>query len=243
MSDGELTLWSTILGASIAAVVSYLLARRTSQETLRRDAEQRREAKLGLALEAHVKLKTIIDNLGTLLRMIEDQLSRPPSPNARPWMSVMPIVGHTSEDTVRFAAAELVLFMEAQRADLAGDLQVLARRNGVANVVLETYNERRDALKAKMPAPESVSGQLGTTPLTREQVQALEPDMVALDSLILQLVPNLREDLKMGLRIAAEFGPVLQKHFDDRRFPEFRIPQEDVNASEVGSATVPTAAK
>jgi hypothetical protein len=180
-----------------------------------------------LALQAHVKLKTIIDNLGTLLHMLERALSNPPAPGARPWQCVEPIVGQRGENAVEFAAAELALFLEAQRGDLAEQMQMLARKNAVAGAVIETYNDRRDALRAKMPVPEAVEANLGTTPLTREQFMAVAPDMAALDSLIEQIVPMLREDLQFGLEIAAEFGPVLQQHFRDTRFPGFLIPASE----------------
>ena len=226
MNDALLTFSSTILGAVIAGVISWLLARRTSKETLQRDREQRREEKLGLALQAHVKLKTIIDNLGTLLRMIERALANPPSANSRPWMCVEPIIGHRGEHSVEFTAAELALFLEAQRADIAEELQLLTRRNSTAGVVLETYNARRADLKLKMPPPQMIKDNHGTTALTKDQYLALVPDMVALDSLIEQLVPALREDLALGLKIAKSFGPVLKAHFGDKRFPGFLIPEK-----------------
>jgi hypothetical protein len=224
MSDAALTFSSTILGAVIAAIFSWLLARRTSKETLARDAVQRREAKLSVALQAFVKLKTIIDNLGTLLRMLERALAHPPSPGSRPWMCVEPIVGSANEHRIEFTAAELALFIEAQHAEIAEDMQLLARKNSTAGVVIETYNARRDALKAKMPPPQLIEGTRGTTALTEEQFRVLAPDMAALDSLIDQIVPMLRVDLALGLRIAGEFGPVLRKHFGDSRFPAFLIP-------------------
>jgi hypothetical protein len=224
MSDAALTFGSTILGAIIAAVFSWLLARRTSKETLTRDREQRREGKLGLSLQAFVKLKTMIDNIGTLKNMLEGALSNAPSPHSRPWMCVEPIIGSGGEHKVEFTASELALFMEAQRADLAEQMQLLARRNSTAGIVIETYNSRRDALKAKMPPPQIIEGSRGTTALTEDQMRVLLPEMVALDSLIEQLVPMLREDLQLGLDIAAEFGPALQQHFSDKRFPAFLIP-------------------
>jgi hypothetical protein len=231
MDDAALTFGSTILGAVIAGVISWLLARRTSNETLQRDREQRREEKLGLALQAHVKLKTIIDNLGTLLRMIERALANPPSSGSRPWMCVEPIIGHRSESAVEFTAAELALFLEAQRADIANDMQLLAHRNATDGAVLNTYNARRADLKLKMPPPQLIQGTNATTALTREQAQALAPDMVALDSLIDQLVPALREDLALGLRIAEAFGPVLKAHFGDKRFPAFIIPPQVLDST------------
>jgi hypothetical protein len=241
VNDAALTFGSTILGAVIAGVISWLLARRTSKETLQRDREQRRDEKLGLALQAHVKLKTIIDNLGTLLRMIERALANPPAPGSRPWMCVEPIIGHRGEHAVEFTAAELALFLEAQRGDLANDMQLLVRRNATAGVVLETYNARRADLKSKMPPPQMIQGTHGTTALTKDQAQTLAPDMVALDSLIDQLVPALREDLALGLTIAEEFGPVLKKHFGDKRFPGFLIPQQDPqqDRGETGSRSPP----
>jgi hypothetical protein len=231
MSDSMLTFGSTILGALIAGIFSWLLARRTSKETLQRDHEQRREEKLGLALQAHVKLKTIIDNLGTLLRMIESALNNPPSPASRPWMCVEPIIGHRGEHSVQFTAAELALFLEAQRGDIAEQMQMLARKNSTAGAVIETYNTRRDEMKSKFPPPDVVDGNLGTTALTREQFMALAPDMAALDSLIDQIVPALREDFDLGLAIAAEFGPVLKSHFGDKRFPGFLLPKHDAPRS------------
>jgi hypothetical protein len=172
-------------------------------------------------------LKTIIDNLGTLLRMIESALANAPAPGSRPWMCVEPIIGHRGEHSVEFSAAELALFLEAKRADIAEELQLLVRRNSTVGVVLETYNDRRAALKAKMPPPQVIQGTLGTTALTREQAQALAPDMVALDSLIHQLVPALREDLALGLKLADAFGPVLKAHFGDHRFPGFLVPAQE----------------
>lgn len=226
MSDPLLTFGSTILGAVIAGVISWLLARRTSKETLHRDSEQRREEKLSLALQAHVKLKTIIDNLGTLLRMLERALANAPGPGARPWMCVEPIVGSRNEHEVEFTAAELALFLEAQRADISEKLQLLSRRNSTTGVVIDTYNVRREALREKMPPPHFIEDTKGSTALTRDQALALGPDMAALDSLIDQLLPSLREDLTLGLEVAREFGPVLKRHFGDKRFPAFLIPDQ-----------------
>jgi hypothetical protein len=63
MSDPLATFAATILGALIAGLISWLLARQSSKETLRRDREGRREDKLAIAYQAFVKLKTIIDSL------------------------------------------------------------------------------------------------------------------------------------------------------------------------------------
>jgi hypothetical protein len=169
--------------------------------------------------------------------MIERALANPPSPDARPWMCVEPIIGSGDEHSVRFTAAELALFMEAQRADIAEDMQMLARKNSTAGASLETYNKRRDLMKEKMPPPESVVGNAGTTGFTREQYMAVLPDWVALDGLLEQLVTYLREDLELGLRIAEAFGPALQKHFEDKRFPGFLIAGQNEAKPRVGGAS------
>lgn len=224
MSDSILIFGSTILGAAIAALFSWLLARRTSKETLARDREQRLETKLGLALQAFVKLKTVIDNQWTVHEMLEQALAHPPSADARPWQCVERTVSHRGEYLVEFTAAELALFMEAQRGEIAESMQMLARRNATVGAVLERYNECLDVLRAKMPPPQVLEGGRRTTAFTEEQYMALAPHMAILDSLIEQLVPVLREDTQLGHSIAAEFGPVLRKHFDDERFPAFVIP-------------------
>jgi hypothetical protein len=224
VTDAQLTFASTILGAVIAAVFSWLLARRTSKETLARDAEQRVEAKLGLALQAMVKLKAIIDNTGTTQRMLATALSSAPIQGARPWQCVEPLIGHPGDYLIEFSASELALFMEAGRADIAEHMQMLARKNAVSGAVIKVYNERRVELTTKMPPPAHVEGTHGTTELTQEQYLAVARDMAALDSLINQLIPALAEDLSVGLRVAAEFGPALRRHFKDQRFPQLRVP-------------------
>lgn len=223
MSDAIITFGSTVLGAVIAAVFSWLLARRTSKETLERDKAQRRDEKLAITLQAFVKLKTIIDNIGTLKLMIDRALARPHGAGAQPWMLVEPIVGSRVEHEVQFTAAELALFMEAQRADIAEDMQMLARKNATAGAVIDTYNELRGKLKEMMPPPDAVSGTLGTTALTSDQMRALKPHMVALNSLIDQLVAALAEDLELGLKVAADFGPALRAHLGEKGVPAFEI--------------------
>jgi len=229
VNDAIITISSTVLGAIIAALFSWLLARRASTETLERDRQQRREQKLAITLQAFVKLKTIIDHLGTLKRMIDRALSRPHAHDAQLWMLVEPIIGHPSDHQVEFTAAELALFMEAQRADLAEDMQMLARKNSTTGAVISTYNQLRAELKEKMPPPIIVQGALGTTALTPEQMRALLPHMVALNSLIEQLVVALREDVALGLKVAKEFGPALKAHFGGSDIPAFVVP-DDVDA-------------
>jgi len=226
VNDATITLGSTVLGAVIAAIFSWLLARRTSKETLERDKQQRREQKLALTLQAFVKLKTIIDNLGTLKRMLDRALAQPHGEGTQAWMLVEPIIGHRAEHLVEFTAAELALFMEAQRADIAEDMQMLARKNSTAGVVIETYNELRAKLKEMMPPPDMVQGNLGTTALTREQMRVLLPHMVALNSLVEQLVEALREDLELGLKVARDFGPALRAHFGPKGVPSFEVPEQ-----------------
>lgn len=223
MTDALATVLSTILGAVIGAVVSWIIARQASRETLRRDQEERRERKLTLAYQAFVKLKTIIDSVGTLDGMLRRALTSG-QPGARPWMLVEPIIGSSQEHETHFDAAEIALFVEAGSAQLAEDLQMIARRHTTAGTVIAEYNTRRQALAEKMPPALFVQGTAATTALTPEQFALVQRDMIGLDSLILQLTPALAEDLELGLSIASRFGPALRTHFKDNRFPGFRGP-------------------
>ena len=61
--------------------------------------------------------------------------------------------------------------------------------------------------------------------------------MVALDSLITQLIVTLPEDLALGLATAERFGSALQGHFDDKRFPAFLIPEVLSESGDVGTSS------
>jgi hypothetical protein len=65
-----------ILGGAIATINSFLVARRTSRETLRRDEKARFETRKAAALRAMVKLLIIVNGIETLHRSLEGLASQ-----------------------------------------------------------------------------------------------------------------------------------------------------------------------
>jgi hypothetical protein len=226
LSDATATIVSTVMGALIASIVSLVLARRTSRETLERDRLQRLDQSKSIAFRAMVNLKSIVDNLGTLRGMLQSALNRRPTDDTPLWTVVEPIVGHEDDYSVRFSSEEIALFIEAGRSDIAANLQLLAKKNATLGAAIETMNHRRQSLRDKMPTPALVESLSATTRLTREQYLELAPDMQALDQLIRDIVRFLDEDFQLALETSKDFGPALRSHFKDENFPALILPSE-----------------
>ncbi len=77
-----------------------------------------------------------------------------------------------------------------------------------------------------MPPPASVQGRTGSTVLTREELMRVRPQMVALNSLLSQLMGHLEEDVALAVALAKDFGPILRNYFDDPKYPAFVVPED-----------------
>ncbi|MBF9153109.1 hypothetical protein [Novosphingobium jiangmenense] len=103
-----------LLGALAGGIPAWGLAKRQSNETLRRDREQREENQKALAFSVAVKLIQIINSTIILNNHLKSCLALRQDPareHMEPWQVVVPIVGNTDqESSIRFTAEEMAVF-------------------------------------------------------------------------------------------------------------------------------------
>lgn len=215
-------LWASVIGALVgsatAAIPAYLLARKTSVETLERDRISRSEAQRLATLRAFIKIQRIVNGIETLHRGIEGMIEQANAKGHRGWLwqKVMPMTGFTS-DLVRFEADEVLVFV-SRDAEYLNDLLLAAERYNALQSSFVTYGERRTLLTDQLPV-QQMQGQQGTTNLTPEEAARFQPKVVELESLVEQLRAMALSDYIQTLSLAERFGPKARNYLDDPTFP------------------------
>jgi hypothetical protein len=218
-----------IIGALAGGCSAWLLARRNSNEILRRDQEKRTEDQKAAAFRVFVKLLTIINSIKSLHDHIHDALASGKDPSRshmEPWMLVRPMVGFADEGDTRIDPDEFAVFFAAGDRQFLHDLMLLDRRHASAYASFQAYCERREAFVAVAPTPDSFKGDLGGASLTREQVMRLRMYTIPLNNIIEALAPALVEDWKSAKSLALRFGPLVQSYFKDPEFVALVVPEE-----------------
>ena len=131
-----------VIGALAGGIPAWLLAKRQSDETLRRDREQRVENQKALAFSVAVKLLNIINSTISLSNHVKSCLALRDNPNRvhmEPWQVLVPMIGHTDEGSIRFAAEEMGVFAAANEYDLMQDMMLLAVRHSSTLATFQEY--------------------------------------------------------------------------------------------------------
>ncbi|MEP7222554.1 MAG: hypothetical protein ABI673_07800 [Novosphingobium sp.] len=207
-----------IIGAFAGGLPAWLLAKRQSDEALRRDRETRTAAEKVLAFKINVKLLTIINNT------IHDWchfhrslalLKEPATQHMEPWQAVRPIIGHTDADILHFDAEELAIFMAAKERQFLSDLIVLAQRHATSIMVMREYCSQREALKARSPHPENMDGDIAQAMITDEERMKLLPYTRPLNGMVVQMVAAADENIRLGREVAGRIRSIFQAYFGD----------------------------
>lgn len=219
-----------VIGALAGGVPAWLIARRQSNETLRRDEEQRTRQDKALCFAVHVKLITIINSVVQDWCHIQRAmlvLSDPETSHMEPWQALEPIVGHTDEGQVRFTPEELGLFMAANEPEFMMDLMLIAQRNGASIAAMKEYHLRREELRAFYPKPEVVLGRMMKASITREDWLKLLPYTLPLDGMVKQMSEHSGENINQCREIANRIGPIVQKYFNDPKMGGISFPTDE----------------
>lgn len=144
-------LLSAILGALIAGVVSWLLARQTSNETLRRDAALRTDALGASALRLMIKASLILSDAQSLDRILREAIANGEQnfPGAMRWQYIPGIA--TDYQVFEVEADELrpLLTVKEHALFQSAVTMIMVHRDLVNN--LRRYAEERDRLREQMP--------------------------------------------------------------------------------------------
>lgn len=218
-----------ILGALAGGIPTWLLAKRQSDETLRRDREQRLENEKALAFSAGVKLLSIINSVVEFrnhIRMGMAFRQQPGCEHMEPWQTLIPLVGHTDEHEVRFTSTELAVFAAAKEYDFMQDMMLLAARNASSLESFRQYCIMRREFLAIGPKPTSFEGAIGSALLTAEQVEQYKPYTIPLNNIVRGLEEGVRKDYELATKVAGDFEKVTSTYFKVDKFLSFSIPGE-----------------
>lgn len=215
-----------IIGALAGGIPAWLLARRESNENLRRDKEQRVEQELAAAFRIFTKLSIMVNDLASTLIQIEEMLLRPVDPNdeAPTQRRISAFAGAASEPELPFAPEELQILLAADEADYLMQLDLFARRYAGNLRALHTYGELKSKLHDLMAESEQVKFGPGNTILTKiddKNAPKLRIQARTLESLIVPLIDAIRNDTVLGVRLALQYGPKMKAYFGNRRVPFF----------------------
>jgi hypothetical protein len=229
-------LGGAIIGALAGGIPAWILARRNSNEVLDRDRARRIEREKGSAFRVFVKLLTITNSIYGLRTHVRECLAIREQTERRhmePWQVLIPIVGFTDESSINFEPDELAVFYAANERKFLMDLILLGRRHAASFSSFQTYCERREAFTAVAPTPTDFDGAIGGADLTREEVMRMRLYTIPMNMLAEGLAAGLEQDWDQAKNVAKQFGPIVQRYFDDPDFVALEVPEEAVKAEKL----------
>ena len=217
------------IGALAGGIPAYFLALRSSKEVLERDQHARVQQERADAFRAHVRVGELVNGILSLQMQIEEMVQASagmPHGEVFLWVGVRPIAGLADEGLIAVQASEAALFVAAGAEDYVNDLLLLPKRyKAVVSALLE-YRRLRDGLTREMPVS-AFEGDIGSTYLTKDQLDALMPRMIELNSIIAKVRSHLAKDRETALRLARDFAPIMKRYFKVEKFPGFTLEQDD----------------
>jgi hypothetical protein len=220
-----------VIGALAGGIPAWLLAKRQSDETLRRDREQRVENQKALAFSVVVKLLHIINSTISLSNHVKSCLALrndPARAHMEPWQVLVPMIGHTDDEgSIRFTAEEMAVFAAANEYGFMQDMMLLAVRHASALSAFKEYCVMRNEFRAIGPKPQDFDGQIGGGWLTPKEVDSYKPYTIPMNNVVIGLDAGLEEDVRLARTVAERFGPVTAKHFKVAKFADLTFPSDD----------------
>lgn len=230
-SDMTSAIVGGLIGALAGGIPAWALAKRQSNETLRRDCEQRVENQKALTFSVVVKLLHIINNTVGLSNHVKSCLTLrndPARAHMEPWQVLVPMIGHTDDEgSIRFTAEEMAVFAAANEYDFMQDMMLLAARHSSSLTAFKEYCVMRNEFRAIGPKPADFDGQIGGGWLTQEEVDSFKPYTIPMNNIVVGLDAGLDEDVRLARTVAERFGSVTAKHFKVAKFATLTFPTDE----------------
>lgn len=229
-SDMTSAIVGGLIGAFAGGIPAWALAKRQSNETLRRDREQRVENQKALAFSVVVKLLHVINSTVSLSNHVKSCLALRDAPDRahmEPWQVLVPMIGYTDEGSIRFTADEMAVFAAANEYDFMQDMMLLTVRHSSSLATFQEYCVMRNEFRAIGPKPQDFDGQIGGGWLTQEEADSYKPYTIPMNNVVVGLDAGLDEDVRLARTVAERFGPVTAKHFEVAKFADLTFPSDD----------------
>lgn len=211
-----------VLGSGLSAVVSFIQAKRTSAETLRRDAESRRAEQKSYVLRLTVKASVVLSDVIAIRKTIDQSLSNANDRNltSEPlWKRVLPMIG--SHQTFDIDPAELSPLIAAKDNNLVQASVTLFMQHRNLVEAIKVYAEKRDKVKSIVTNHFEEDRGVIKSGLTQAQASALMPLEVELESIITHIRGMLGDLNRLAEQVAFGLGPAMRKYLGDDTIPIF----------------------
>lgn len=220
-----------LIGAFAGGIPAWALAKRQSNETLRRDQEQRVENQKALAFSVVVKLLHITNSTISLSNHVKSCLALRDDPShahMEPWQVLVPMIGHPDDEgAIRFAAEEMAVFAAMNEYDFMQDIMLLAARHSSSLSTFKEYCDMRNNFRAIGPKPQDIDGGIGGRWLTPEEVNSYKPYTIPMNSAVVGLEAGLEEDVQLARSVTERFGPATAKYFKVKKFADLTFPSDE----------------
>lgn len=214
-------LGGAVVGALIGAIPTFVLARKSANDVLRRDEAARTEASKAAIYRVSAKLLLIVDTILDLRRFIRAALERKNEPgreNMEPWQHVPARTGDSEHDAVVFDPDELALFLADQQYEFMQQLMLLERRARSVMSSFNTYCVRREAFREIAPIPTEYDGSLGRSHVTPEELARLKIYTIPLNTLVTGIASHLEEDWRLISEVIEKFNEIARRHLQQPGF-------------------------
>jgi hypothetical protein len=220
-----------VIGALAGGIPAWLLAKRQSDESLRRDREQRTETQKALAFAVTVKLLHITNSTVQLSNHVKKCLAvreNSKYQHMEPWQVLVPLIGHADDEgSIRFTAEEMAVFAAADEYDFMQDMMLFALRQSSSLATFKEYCTMRKEFMAIGPKPQGFEGQIGLGVITPEEAASYKPYTIPLNNIVIELDAGLDVDDKLARSVSEKFGPITRRIFNVEKFASLTFPTDE----------------
>jgi hypothetical protein len=200
-------------GAVLGGFISWLLARQSSREAAKKDAEARVSAEKATVLRTLLKMIQISNYLYTLNIFFDKSINR--SGAIKLWMRVIP--QSQNEDTLpKFEASDFVPFVEMEESEIVNRCMLLSERANSLSAGFKQYVELRLAWQEwsaryteRQPDGSMVSKFVG------RQTNVAQAKAIVMESLVQDIWKHLQVDVKDANALCKDISDIAVRRFKD----------------------------
>jgi hypothetical protein len=183
----------TVVGSTISVLTSYLLQRKALNAAKAQRDEDRFEVRKALAYSLWVKMIRLCSDLHNMGKEVRGALDRAKEQgfSGAPFQVVRPIV--PIPDSIRFSPDELAVVLSVD-AGLFNEMGALDELHSSTMALFELYGTKRNAALERLGTDMQGNSNIGTTYLTAEQKNWLEPRAFELNSLVEVMLQRTEQD-------------------------------------------------
>jgi hypothetical protein len=200
-----------LFGASISALVSFILQRSSFAEARRQKDIDRREVRKALGLALMFKMIRLASELHNLGKAVKESLDKARADGfaGSPFQVVTPIV--PLPEPIRFLPEEMALILSIDN-NLFNEMAALDELHNSTVAIFEIYNTKREAVMDRLGA--EMNGGVGTTTMNAEQKRWFDPRAYVLNQLVEIMIQRTQQDGQQAWDAFEHLKSTIEKQFD-----------------------------